>query len=264
MQRGISFPLKKLVKPSISHKARQNRIRATLTILRQHFPESGALDFGTPFHMLVAVVLSARTRDEQVLQALPDFFSMFPDVWQLSRARVEEVELYISRIGLYKSKARYLVALAQHLCERFAGEVPRTMGELISLPGVGRKTASVLLAARFSLPALAVDTHVFRIAQRLGWAKAASVLALEQKLVRIVPVDIQQAVNTTMVPFGRKICVPGTPRCWSCPVVHLCAYPQKSLQVPRNADAILLRAEKQRAEIARLKNICASSFSPEE
>lgn len=232
---------------------RQDSIRKTLTILRERFSESGALDLGTPFQMLVAVVLSARTKDEQVLLALPGLFAAFPDVGRMAYATPEEVAAYISRIGLYKNKAKFLVALAQELRDRFGGEVPRTLGELVTLPGVGRKTASVLVSARFATPAIAVDTHVFRIAQRLGWAKASTVSSLEQQLLRVVPSDVQGLVNTTMVPFGRAICVPGKPRCWMCPVKEFCAFSAKNEERPSDADAIIARADRQRATIAKLK-----------
>jgi endonuclease III len=222
-------------------------------MLRECFPESGALDIGTSFQMLVAVVLSARTKDEQVLLALPGLFTAFPDVACMAAATPDEVSRCISHIGLYKNKAKFLVALARKLQDEFSGEVPRTVVELVTLPGVGRKTASVLLSARFATPAIAVDTHVFRITQRLGWAKAASVFLLEQKLLRVVPRDVQSLVNTTMVPFGRAICIPGKPRCWACPVQELCAYRQKNVERPLDAEIVLGKMEKQRDTIARLK-----------
>lgn len=229
-------------------------IKKTLTVLRGRFPESGALDIGTSFHMLVAVVLSARTKDEQVLLALPGLFAAFPDVAHMAAATPGEVEKHISHIGLYKNKAKFLVALARKLQDEFSGEIPRTMAELVTLPGVGRKTASVLLSARFATPAIAVDTHVFRITQRLGWARAVSVSSLEQKLLRVVPREVQSLVNTTMVPFGRAICVPGKPRCWACPVQEFCTYRQKNMERPLDAEIILGKVEKQRDTIARLKS----------
>lgn len=232
----------------------EQKIRKTLAILRERFSELGALDMGSDFQMLVAVVLSARTKDEQVLKALPGLFGAYPDIDACAKATPEEIGVHISRIGLYKSKAKYIVALAKRLRDEYGGRVPGTMGELVTLPGVGRKTASVLLSARFSTPAIAVDTHVFRIAQRLGWAKAALVGTLEKKLLRVVPSDVQHEVNMTMVPFGRAICVPGKPRCWACPVVNLCAYKQKNLERPKDAELILEKAEKQRKEIERLKS----------
>lgn len=235
-------------------------IKKTLAILRERFPESSALDLGTPFQMLVAVVLSARTKDEQVLLALPGLFTAFPDVERMAAATPEEIAQYISHIGLYKNKAKFLIALAEKIRNEFHGEVPRTMGELVTLPGVGRKTASVLLAARFSTPAIAVDTHVFRVAQRLGWAKALSVSTLERKLLRVVPENVQHDVNTTMVPFGRAICIPGKPRCWMCPVAHLCAYPYKNFDRPKDAEAIFAKAEKQRDTIASLKDEAQGSL----
>ena len=229
-------------------------IRKTLAILRERFSEPGALDIGSDFQMLVAVVLSARTKDEQVLKALPGLFGAYPDVDACVRATPEEIGVHISRIGLYKSKAKYIVALAKRLRDEYGGKVPGTMGELVALPGVGRKTASVLLTARFATPAIAVDTHVFRIIQRLGWAKGSSVGILEKKLLRVVPDELQREVNMTMVPFGRAICIPGIPRCWACPVVDLCAYKQKNLERPKDAEMILEKAEKQRKEIERLKD----------
>jgi endonuclease III len=233
--------------------SRLQRIRKTLAILRERFSELGALDMGSDFQMLVAVVLSARTKDEQVLKALPGLFGAYPNVDACAKATPEEMSAHISRIGLYKSKARYIVALAKKLCDNYGGKVPGTMRELVTLPGVGRKTASVLLTARFSTPAIAVDTHVFRIAQRLGWAKANSVGTLEKKLLRVVPSEVQHEVNITMVPFGRAICISGTPRCWACPVADLCAYMHKNLERPKDAEMILEKAETQRKEIERLK-----------
>lgn len=241
------------VKFATPNKHQEQNIRKTLAILRERFSELGALDMGTDFQMLVAVVLSARTKDEQVLKALPGLFGAYPDVEACAHATPEEIGMHISRIGLYKSKAKYIVALAKRLCDEYGGRVPGTMGELVTLPGVGRKTASVLLSARFSTPAIAVDTHVFRITQRLGWAKASSVGTLEKKLLRVVPGEIQHEVNMTMVPFGRAICIPRAPRCWACPVVDFCAYKQKNLERPKNAEILLEKAEKQRKEIERLK-----------
>jgi len=235
------------------NKVQEQNIRKTLAILRERFSELGALDMGSDFQMLVAVVLSARTKDEQVLKALPGLFGAYPDVHACAHATPEEISVHISRIGLYKSKAKYIVALANRLRDEYGGKVPGTMGELVTLPGVGRKTASVLLTARFATPAIAVDTHVFRITQRLGWAKGSSVGILEKKLLRVVPSEIQRDVNMAMVPFGRAICVPGAPRCWACPVVDFCAYTQKNLERPKDADRILEKAEKQRKEIERLK-----------
>lgn len=236
-------------------------IVSTLHILKNAYPEAGALDIGSTFQMLVAVVLSARTKDEQVLLALPHLFSRFPTPDLLAQADITQVEACISRIGLYKSKARYIVALSQQLLERFSGTVPATLHELVSLPGVGRKTASVLLAARFATPAIAVDTHVYRIAQRLGWARAASILSLEKKLLRVVPESSQALVNTVMVPFGRAICTAGTPRCWVCPVAHLCAFPKKNLSAPKNADALLAQSQQQREALQQLTSDVAYAIS---
>ncbi len=242
-------------------KTSSNNIVSSLEILRRTFPETGALDIGTNFHMLVAVVLSARTRDEQVLLALPELFTRFPHPASLASAPLAEVEQCIAHIGLYKSKARNIIALSQQLLERFSGTVPHTLRELVTLPGVGRKTASVLLAARFATPAIAVDTHVYRIAQRLGWARASSLVALERKLLQRVPLASQALVNTVMVPFGRAVCVSGAPRCWACPVVQFCEYGKKNMTAPQNAEEILARAQRQREHIAELKSQASYAIS---
>ncbi len=229
------------------------RIIATLQMLKKRYPAHGALDIGSDFQFLVAVVLSARTRDEQVLKALPKLYTTYPTPAAMAAATLEDIGQCIRSIGFYRAKAKNIQALAQRIVGDFNGEIPRTMEELISLPGVGRKTASVILAARFDDPAIAVDTHVFRITQRLGWAKANNVAHLEKKLLRVVPEKHQFVVNTVMVPFGREICTPGTPRCWACPVVDLCKYKKKNLIVPSNVDQIMQRAQQQKDEIVKLQ-----------
>lgn len=235
-------------------KTPQKAISETLGRLRERYPAKGALDLGSTFQFLVAVVLSARTRDEQVLKALPELYRNFPTPRKLADADEPEIAKTIKTIGFYRAKAKFIKKLAQEICDRFDGEVPETMEGLTTLPGVGRKTASVILAARFGVPAIAVDTHVFRIVQRLGWVKGSSVLEVEKKLLDVVPETDKTTVNTVMVPFGREICIPGTPRCWACPVADLCAYSRKNLDVPKNADVILAKAQAQKDEIVRLQH----------
>ncbi len=218
------------------------------------FPERGSLDIGTAFHMLVGVILSARTKDEQVLRVLPRLLSAYPHAEALARASASDIEPYIATIGLYKSKARALERLGKELCERHGGVVPGTFHELVELSGVGRKTASVLLAARFSRPAIAVDTHVFRIVRRLGWSTSTSVVGVEKDLLRGIPEDLAPAVNTVMVPLGRMYCT-AKPLCGTCPLAPWCLYAERHKKThPSSQDVELLeKRQKIRESLAELK-----------
>lgn len=203
--------------------------------------------------MLVMVVLSARTRDEQVLKLAPEFFRAFPTVQDLAAAKLPDIERRLSSIGLYRAKAKNVQALARRLVADFGGVVPETLDELVTLPGVGRKTASVVLVAAFGIPAIAVDTHVHRVANRLGWVKTKTPEETEYKLLRMVAEKDWPVVNRVFVPFGRSICIPGTPRCYLCPLVDLCKYPKKNLDTPRNVEEVREGIARQQAELARLK-----------
>lgn len=220
------------------------QIKTVLTCLHRAFPNPGAMHLDDPFRTLVGVVLSARVRDEQVLKLLPAFFNAFPTPAALAKADVQAIQAKISTIGMFRMKAKNLKQLGTGLVERFNGKVPKTMDELTSLAGVGRKTASVLLVACFDKPAIAVDTHVFRVANRLGWAKGKTPEKVEIELLKAVPAKLQPLVNPVMVKFGRYLCIPGRPRCWACPVSDLCAFKQKNLQAPKDGEAVL-------ADIAR-------------
>ncbi len=218
-------------------------IEKTLKTLKKRWPHPGAMDLcgGTlpaetqAFRTIVGVVLSARTRDEQVLALLPAFFERFPDAASLARATEADIRARIDTIGMYKQKAKNLKRLGAALEEQFGGRVPRTMDELTSLAGVGRKTASVVLAACFGTPAIAVDTHVHRVTNRLGWVKTKTPEKTEAALLKIVPERLQPTVNKVFVKHGRYVCLPGNPRCWTCPVRDLCAFKGKRLTPPPNA-----------------------------
>ncbi len=231
----------------------------TLTKLSALYPDSGALHVGTPYHMVVMVALSARTRDEQILKLAPTFFAAFPTVQALAAASIPQSTAKINTIGMYKHKARNLSRMARMIVGEFGGEVPTTMEHLVRLPGVGRKTASVLLAAIFNTPAIAVDTHVFRVVNRLGWVKARTVEATERALLKIVPKSMQHIVNRVFVPFGRTICV-ATPRCWACPLVNECEFAKKNLVPPPNAPGVLAGIKKTHEGIQALKNSLKESL----
>ena len=188
--------------------------------------------------MIVMVALSARTRDEQILKLAPGFFKIFPTVGHLAVADLQSISNAIDTIGLFRQKARNLKLMAQMIVDEFNGEVPQSMEDLVRLPGVGRKTASVILVAAFNTPAIAVDTHVHRVVNRLGWVKTKTVEATERALLRIIPASMQPIVNRVFVPFGRTICI-AKPRCWACPLVNECAFANKNLIPPSNREKVL-------------------------
>jgi endonuclease-3 len=199
-----------------------------VTLLSKRYRNKPMVDLGRAEDTLFATVLSARTRDEQVLKVYPSFRKRFPTLASVAKADVGQIAAAIATIGLYRNKAKSLKALATALIERHKGRVPKTMEELVALPGVGRKTASCVLSFAFGLPAVAVDTHVFRIAHRLGWTKGRTPEAVESDIKTLVPEKWWSEVNRTFVPFGRDVCRPGKPQCWRCPVATLCAYRPKT------------------------------------
>lgn len=185
-------------------------------------------DLGNPEDTLIATLLSAQTTDVQVLRVYPTFRKRFPTLKALAKADWENIAAEISSVGLYRTKAKAIKKLAQILLEDFQGKAPSTMEELTRLPGVGRKTASVVLSFSFNQPAIAVDTHVFRIAKRLGWSKARDPKKMELDLRALVPEKDWSEINRTFVPFGRETCQARRPQCWRCPVADLCPYPNKT------------------------------------
>lgn len=187
------------------------------------------MDLGNPEDSLIATIFSARTTDAQVLKMFPAFRKKFPTWKKLAAADVVDIAESINTIGLYRNKAKSVKALAQKIIAEFGGQVPRTMEGLVALPGVGRKTASCVLSQSFGVPAVAVDTHVFRIAHRLGWSKGRTPEKVEEDIKKIVPEKMWGDVNRTMVRFGREICVGGKkPKCWLCPVAKWCAFRPKT------------------------------------
>lgn len=206
-----------------------NFVTQVIQILRRRYPQKADMDLGTPEDTILGVLLSARTTDAQVLKVFPAFRKKFPTWKSLVRADVGEIGKSISTIGLYRSKAKAIKGLAQKILTEFQGKVPRTMEELTMLPGVGRKTASCVLAYCFHVPAIAVDTHVFRIARRIGWSKGKTPEAVERDLRARVPEKLWTEINRTFVRFGREICVGGKrPKCWMCPVARWCAFTPKT------------------------------------
>lgn len=177
----------------------------------------------TPFQLLVAVVLSAQTTDASVNRVTPALFAAYPDAEHLAAADLEDVEDKLKRLGLYRTKARNIIALSQALQETFSGQVPQTYKELQSLPGVGRKTANVVRSVAFGIPSLAVDTHVDRVSKRLGLAKPAdTVEKVEEKLKRKLPRERWNQAHHDLIFFGRYLCTARSPKCAECPFGSIC------------------------------------------
>ncbi len=180
------------------------------------------LNFANPFQLLVATILSAQCTDVRVNEVTARLFGKYKSAHDLVSAEQPVLEEEIRSLGLFRHKARNILALCRVLCERFAGEVPRTIEELMELPGVGRKTASVVVNNAFGVPALAVDTHVFRVARRLGWAHGKTPLVVELELRRMLPPALWGAVHHLLIWHGRRVCFARSPACGMCLLQVVC------------------------------------------
>lgn len=213
-------------------------IESVLKKLGKQFKNPGGMVVGDSYKTLVGVILSARTRDEQVLKLLPRLFQAYPNVEAMAKASVSEIQSMINTIGMYKQKAKNLKKMAETVVKDFNGIIPSNIDDLVLLAGVGRKTASVVLVACFNKPAIAVDTHVHRVTNRMGWVNTKTPLHTESDLLKIVPNQFHDLVNRVFVKFGRYICIPSKPRCWMCPVKQFCRFGDKNVIRPKDADFI--------------------------
>ncbi|MDQ6768348.1 MAG: endonuclease III [Candidatus Eremiobacteraeota bacterium] len=181
-----------------------------------------ALHYKNTFQLLIAVILSAQCTDARVNMVTPALFERYPTAAALARASAREVEKLIKSCGFFRVKAKNIIAASWGLVERYNGRVPKTMDELLELPGVGRKTANVILAVAYRQDAIAVDTHVFRVANRLGLARATSAAAMERALMKAVPRNQWSNLHHWLIHHGRQICHARNPQCPRCVVVDLC------------------------------------------
>jgi endonuclease-3 len=188
----------------------------------------GELDYGSPFELLIAVILSAQATDKSVNKATARLFPVASTPQALLDLGEEGLTPYIRSIGLYKSKARNIIECCRLLLERHGGGVPRDRAALEALPGVGRKTANVVLNIAFGEPVIAVDTHVFRVSNRTGLAPGANVREVEDELARVVPAEFLLHAHHWLILHGRYVCLARRPRCPDCAIAELCEYPQKT------------------------------------
>ena len=204
----------------------KGRARETLALLAQEYPgtakELCALTHDSPFQLLAATILSAQTTDEAVNSVTPALFSRYPTSADLAGADAEEVERLIHPTGFFRAKTRSLLGMAAALEERFRGEVPTAMADLVTIPGVGRKTANVVRSVGFGLPGLPVDTHVGRLTRRLGLTAETDPVKVEAELDAIVPARERGAFSLRLILHGRRVCQARKPACDRCVLAHFC------------------------------------------
>ena len=185
------------------------------------------LKYGSPFQLLVSVILSAQCTDKRVNLVTPALFSAFPDAASLSEASFEEVFPYIKSVSYPNSKTEHIIAAARKIVSDFGGEVPSDIDSLMSLPGVGRKTANVVASIVYDTPVIAVDTHVFRVSHRLGLSTGKTPEAVEKDLEKHIPVNLRPTAHHWLILHGRYICTARTPKCGGCPISVWCLYHEK-------------------------------------
>ena len=196
---------------------KQEIIKEILDILEETYPEAEcALHHNDVFQLIVAVALSAQTTDKSVNQVTPDLFAAYPDAFALGNADPEEV------IGMYKTKSKNIVKMAKMLADKYDGKVPEDYDQLVELPGVGRKTANVVLSVGFGHQRIAVDTHVFRVANRIGFVSEKDVLKTELALMEAIPQDRWSRTHHSLIFHGRNCCDARKPNCENCSIRELC------------------------------------------
>lgn len=189
------------------------------------------LNFDNPYQLLVAVILSAQCTDKRINQVTPALFEAYPDAASLAAADDADVYRLIKSVSYPNNKTRSLLGMARALTEHFGGEVPGTMEELLTIPGVGRKTANVMLSVVFGQPAMAVDTHVFRVSERIGLTTSSrSPEATERKLVSMLPAEVIGKAHHWLILHGRYVCKARRPDCDKCALTDLCRYYQQSVK----------------------------------
>ena len=203
--------------------ARTRRARRVDRALAVRYPDAHCeLDFTSPFELLVATVLSAQTTDVLVNLTTPTLFARYPDAAALAAANPEEVEEILRPTGFFRAKTKSVMGLSRELVERYHGEVPGRLKDLVTLPGVGRKTANVVLGNAFGVPGITTDTHVMRLSQRLGYTTSKDPLVVEQELGALLPRKDWTMASHRLIFHGRRTCFARKPACGACPVASMC------------------------------------------
>ncbi|AFG37415.1 endonuclease III [Spirochaeta africana] len=209
--------------------AEVQRLRAVLAVLAREFPDTTPpLDYASPFQLMAAVLMSAQTTDRQVNVVSPQLFAAWPDAAAMATADPEAVAEVIRSIGFFRTKARNLVAAARMIRDEFNGQMPDRMEDLVRLPGIGRKSAGVVLAHVYNTPAIIVDTHFGRVTRRLGFTTETDPVKLEHDLAAWWPHDTWNPASMRMNFHGRRWCTARSPKCSECPLQQYCPYPAGS------------------------------------
>lgn len=216
-------------KSKLAKKMTQKKVIQFFEILREDNPEPKTeLYYNTPFQLLIAVLLSAQATDKGVNKATVEFFKVAPTPQAMFDLGIEGIKNYIKTIGLFNTKAANIYKTCEILIQNYQGEIPRTRDALETLPGVGRKTANVVLNTAFGELTMAVDTHIFRVSNRTGLAPGKDVLAVEQALLKVIPKVFMHNAHHWLILLGRYVCVARSPRCGACKVYDVCGYPDKT------------------------------------
>ncbi len=206
------------------------KIGPILQLLEEHYSQVHVtLDYRNPLELLVATILSAQCTDARVNRVTPVLFAKYPSAADYARAPLEELERDIYQTGFYHNKARSLKGLGQALVEQHRGQVPASLEELVKLPGIGRKTANVILGNAFGIPGIVVDTHCGRVSQRLGLTRAKDPVKIEFDLMDLVPKERWTRFSLQLIWHGRAICTARNPQCPRCPLLPYCDYGQEAV-----------------------------------
>ena len=231
-----------------SHTALVRRARRINRELALLYPDVHTeLNFGTPLELLVATILSAQTTDKRVNLVTPTLFARYPAAADYAGADRDEMEKIIQSTGFYRAKTNSLIGLGQALCERFGGEVPPRLKDLVTLPGVGRKTANVVLGNAFDVPGLTVDTHFGRLVRRFGWTELEDPVKVEHAIGELFPRSEWTMLSHRLIFHGRRICHSRRPACGACPLAALCPSFGTGEMDPVKAEALLKPASAREA-----------------
>jgi len=210
----------------------KEKAKRILQLLKKHYPNANIMLARNKFQLLIATILSAQAADKQTIVVAKKLFSHYKNAKQLANAKPEDVEDIIRSIGLYRIKAKRIIACSKMIVEKHNGKVPGTMKELIELPGVGRKTANIVLGKGFGRQeGIAIDTHAFRISRRLGLSKGKTALAVERDLMELLPKEKWTRFTDMLILHGRNVCKAQKPKCEECFLNELCEWPRKELRI---------------------------------
>jgi endonuclease-3 len=202
---------------------KRERAKIILEALDRYYPDvSCTLDFSDPFELMVGAILATQSTDARVNMILPDLLSRYPDASAFASATAEEIEPLIQSVGLFRAKAKNLVAASKLIMDHYGGSMPREMAELLTLPGVGRKIANLIRGDAFGIPGIVVDTHCGRVSRRLGFSKSENPAVVEKDLEQVLPEQVWIKYGHYMVALGREFCKARNPLCRTCPLGEFC------------------------------------------